>query len=239
MRYLFTESEALFIKQRFKFGQLLGLNVNQRIKKGTDKTLCDKGVIYLYNDKEELRTEYRALFSRWEKMRYSIVRPELNDTDHLQCLLTDGRVAMFFVRKKDAITIDLVDFSEEKFDKMIMSFAELSDVDTTNSMFNLSMSLDEYESFISVKARADFDRWNTITGIDASMLEKYVKNINTKGEAQMLLVEDHVADCGYMAKIVNATDGIYGVKHVTHGNVQKMVLFYGNAQFVTDSIYNF
>lgn len=239
MRYLLTESEALFIKQRFKFGQLLGLNINRHIKKGIDKTLYDKGVIYLYNDKEELRSEYRALFSQWEKMRYSVVRPELDDTDHLQCLLTDGRVAIFFVRKKDAITIDLVDFSEEKFDKMIVSFAELSDVHTTNAMFNLSMSLDEYESFISGKDEADFDRWNITTGIDASMLKKYVKTIKTKGEAQMLLVEDHAADCGYMAKIVNATDGIYGVKHVTHGNVQKMVLLYGNAQFVTDSIYNF
>lgn len=239
MKYLLTESEALLIKQKFNFGRLLGLNEKQRIKFGTEKGLHKKGIIYPNNDKEELSSEYRALFSNWEKMRYSIVRPELNDKNHLQCILSNERVSIFFARKKDIITIDLIDFSEVKFDKMIMSFAELSEVDATDSMFNLGMSLDEYEQFICCKTQDDFYSWKKSTGIEVRMLEKYVNNINTKGEAQMLLVEDHVADCGYMAKIVNATDGIYAVKHITHGEDQKMVLLYGSAQFVTNCIYNF
>lgn len=236
---MLTESEALLIKQKFNFGRLLGLNEKQRIKFGTEKGLHKKGIIYSNNDKEELSSEYRALFSNWEKMRYSIVRPELNDKNHLQCILSNERVSVFFVRKKDIITIELIDFSEEKFDKMIMSFAELSEVNATDSMFNLGMSLDEYEQFIGCKTQDDFYNWKKTTGIETRMLQKYVNNINTKGEAQMLLVEDHVADCGYMAKIVSAADGVYAVKHVTHGEDQKMVLLYGSAQFVTNSIYNF
>ena len=239
MRYILTESEALLIKQKFNFGRLLGLNEKQRIKFGTEKGLHKKGIIYSNNDKEELSIEHRALFSSWEKMRYSIVRPELNDKNHLQCILSNERITIFFARKKDIVSIELIDFSEEKFDEMIISFAELSDVAVADSMFNFGMSLDEYEQFICCKTQDELYNWKKSTGIDTRMLEKYVNNINTKGKAQMLLVEDHVADCGYMSKIVNATDGVYAVKHITHGEEQKMVLLYGSAQFITDSIYNF
>ena len=239
MRYLLTESEALLIKKKFNFGKLLGLNEKQSVKPGTERRLKTNGVIYQYNDKEELRVEYRALFSNWEKMQYSIVRPELNDREHLQCLLSNERVSIFFARKKDVITIDLFDFSEEKFDKLIVAFSEMDAVDAKYSMFNLNMSLDEYEEFINCSSPDEFNKWRKTTGIDASLLEKYTHHINTKEESQMLLVEDHINDCGYMAKIVNTVDGIYAVKHVTHRDNQKMVLLYGNTQFVTDSIYNF
>lgn len=239
MRYLLTESDALLIKKKFNFGRLLGLNEKQSVKLGTERSLKKKGVIYQNNNKEELRVEYRALFSNWEKMQYSIVRPELNNRDQLQCLLSNERISMFFARKKDVITIDLFDFSAEKFDKLIIAFAEMENVNSNDSMFNLNMSLDDYEEFVNCKSPDEFNKWKKVTGIDASLLEKYVHYINTKDEAQMLLVEDHINDCGYMAKIVNTPDGIYAVKHVTHRENQKMVLLYGDTRFVTDSIYNF
>lgn len=239
MKLILTESEALLIKQKFNFGVLLGLNVKQRIKIGTEKILRKKGIVFSNNGKDELSNEYRALFSNWEKMQYSIVRPELNDKNHLQCLLSNEQVSIFFVRKKDIITIELFDFSEEKFDKMIASFAELSETDVTEPMFNFSMSLDEYEQFIVCSKQDQFAEWKKETGIDVTLLEKYVSRINTKGEARMLLVEDHVNDCGYMAKIVVDHDGIYAVKHITYKTRQKMVLLFGNTQYVVDSIYNF
>lgn len=239
MRYLLTESEALLIKEKFGFGQLLGLNTKQRIKLWTERELRNKNVIYSNNGKDELSNEYRALFSNWEKMRYSIVRPELNDKTHLQCILSNDKVLIFFARKKDVITIDLIDFSEEKLDEMIIAFSEMIKTEAKYTMFNLTLSLDEYERIINSKDRSDLNEWNKAIGLDVDVLEKFLENINTKNEAQMLLVEDHISDCGYMSKIVNTEDGIYAVKHVTHKENQKMVMIYGSTQYVTNSIYNF
>ena len=239
MRYILTEDEALLLKHKFNFGTLLGLNENKKIKADTEKELLKKGIIYQNNDKEELSTEYRALFSNWIKMRYSVVRPDLNDKDHLQCLLSNERVSMFFARKEENITIDIFDFSEEKFDKIIVAFAEMKNVKATESMFNMSMSLEEYNEFVNCKTHAEFESWKKVMGINAGLLEKYVRYINSEDEGQLLLVEDHVNDCGYMAKIVNKTDGIYAIKHVTYSQYQKVVMIYGDTQFVTNSIYNF
>lgn len=239
MRYILTESEALLIWKKFNFRQVLGLNVNQRIKFGTEKALYKKGIIYSNNDKEELNAEYRALFSNWERMRYSVVRPELDDRDHLQCLLSNERVSMFFSRKKSDITIDVLDFSKEKFDQILVAFAEMEDVNVTETMFNLSLTTEEYKAFIVSETDEEFSGWEKKLGLSAEVLKKYVVNINTKEEAQMLLVEDHVGDSGYMAKVVNTPNGIFMVKHVTRQEEQKMVLVYGSTKYVTDCIYNF
>ena len=239
MRYSLTESEALLINRKFNFGTLLGLNVNQRVKPMTESALKKKGIIDDNNGKEELRIDYRALFSNWEKMRFSVVRPELNDRTHLQCLLSNEKTSIFFARKKDILTLDVFDFSEERFDKALMAFAEIEEVTATDSAFVLSMTVNDYERFIVCQDQKEFIEWKRKTGIDASLLARYVKQINTKGMASMLLVEDHVGDCGYLAKLVNAEDGVYAVKHVTHRENQKMILIYGSTWFVVDSIYNF
>ena len=178
MRYILTESEALLIKQKFGFGQLLGLNVNQIIRPGTEKELLERGVISFYNGKEELSNVYRALFSHWTKMRYSIVRPELNDDAHLQCVLTNDRVSIFFVRNEDKITMDLFDFSEEKFDKVIVAFADMIQTDSKMPGFNIGMSREEYDQFIKCNKSTDFIAWSKKLGINADLLEKLAFNIN-------------------------------------------------------------
>ena len=144
MRFLLTESEALFLKNKFGFSKLLGLNEKQRIKLGKEKALVKKNIICNYNGQDELHTSYRALFSQWEKMRYSITRPELNDKQHLQCILSNDKVCIIFVRKNNDITIDLFDFSEERMDEMIREFAELPKIEKTEIRFNLTLTLDEY-----------------------------------------------------------------------------------------------
>lgn len=239
MRYLLTESEALFIKQKFGYGQLLGLNEKQRIKLGTEKKLKEKGIVYSNNDKEELSNEYRFLFSSWKKMRYSIVRPELNNRTNLQCVLSNEEMSIFFVRNKDVITIDLVDFSAERFDKIITAFAELTDTVATDPVFNISMSMEDCDQLLRCRGADDFEVWEKTLGIDAHLLEKYVRNVNDTTDARLLLVEDHVGDVGYLAKISITQEGIYAFKHITRQKQQKMVILYGDTQFVTDSIYNF
>ncbi len=238
MRFVMTESEALWIKQKYNFGQLLGLNVKQRIKFGTEKALREKGVIYPFAGHDELKVEYRALFSYWSKMRYSIARPELNTKDHFQCLLSNEEIIIFFVREKDQITIDLFDFSVERFEKMVKAFAEMDEQISADKKFNITISVEDYEAFMESKNTENYAVWQRKWGIETAVLEKYAQTIMSPQE-QLLLVEDHVGEVGYLAKIVNAADGIYGFKHVTRGDNQKIVLLLGDAQFVMDSIYNF
>ena len=239
MRYLLTESEALLIKQKFGYGQLLGLNEKQRIKIGTEKKLKEKGIVYSNNGKEELSNEYRFLFSSWKKMRYSIVRPDLNDRVNFQCVLSNEEMSIFFVRNKDVITIDLVDFSAERFEKIIIAFAELPNTETTDPMFNISMSMEDCDQLLRCREDGDFEIWEKTLGIGAQLLKKFVINVNDNFDARLLLVEDHIGDVGYLAKISITQEGIYAFKHITRHKQQKMVMLYGGTQFVTESIYNF
>ncbi len=239
MRFVLSESEALWIEKKFGFSKLLGLNAHKLIKFGTEKAVIQRGISYLNNGRLELSTEYRVLFSAWEKMRYTIVRPDLNTRKRLQCILSNEKKTMFFSRDLETITIDLIDFSETALDRMIQGYAELHLAGDARDQFNINMTTDEYDEFINCREYAEFLNWQRVLGIDATVLSRYVDALNAEDNTQMLLVEDHEMCVGYMAKIVNRPDGIYAVKHVTRGEEEKMVLLLGDVQYVTDSIYNF
>ena len=152
--------------------------------------------------------------------------------------LSNEEIIIFFVREKDQITIDLFDFSVERFEKMVKAFAEMDEQISADKKFNITISVEDYEAFMESKNTENYAVWQRKWGIETAVLEKYAQTIMSPQE-QLLLVEDHVGEVGYLAKIVNAADGIYGFKHVTRGDNQKIVLLLGDAQFVMDSIYNF
>ena len=240
MRFLLTESEALYIKDRYKFSQLLGLNSNQDIKEGTEEALKDKGIIYLNNDYWELSYAYRLLFSQWEKMQYSLVRPDINTNIRLQCLLCNNTATIFFDRNKDNLCIDMIDFSVEKLEQLFCALAELPTDSKSKQRFNISMSVEEYEEFISSCSTEEFYRWQKKLGIASDLLEEYVHTMNSQIDSQLLMVEDHLNDVGYMAKFIVTDKSIFAVKHVTYSDEnEKIVMLLGDTQYIVDSIYNF
>ncbi len=239
MKYVMSESEALFLKNKFGFSKLLGLNENQMIQPEAEDALRERNVIYSYGGHDELQAVYRLLFATWQKARYSVTRPELNNGEYFQCLLVNDDSCIFFARKGSEITIDLFDFSEQILDMLVRAFTEVPDIAHTDVQFNLTMTLEDYRQLCACTTDEEFCVWQNKLGIRASVLQEYIGTVQVEDQLCLLLVEDHVDDCGYLAKL--ATDGktVYALKHVTKGDNQKMVLAMGNTQSIVDSIYNF
>ncbi len=239
MKYLLSESEALYLKNRFGFSKLLGLNENQRVKAGTEELLKKRNIIYDYNGHDELQTIYRVLFSNWQKMRYTIVRPEINNDEQMQCVLSNEDMSMFLSRINENITIDIFDFDENKMDALIRVFTQLPDIKNVENRFNLTMSVEEYTDFIACENEAALGTWQKMTGIRADILMKCLNGIKSGDGEALLLVEDHIGDIGYMAKFSCDGNTVYALKHVTRGSDQKVVLLMGDTQYIVDSVYNF
>ena len=81
--------------------------------------------------------------------------------------------------------------------------------------------------------------WQNKTGINQNLILRYKEAISKNENCRLLLVEDHVDDAGFLAKIVVEDDGIFVLKHVTKKAGEKMVMLKGNADYVTYSIFNF
>ena len=126
MKYIITQSQARYIQEHYGFLQLLGLNTNVPVRHKVRDELLEKGAIYDNQGHDELHPAIRALFSCWERMRYSVARVDLNRDTRFQCLLTNRRNTMFFDRQEEEIHVDLIDFSEEKLDQLFAVLAELS-----------------------------------------------------------------------------------------------------------------
>lgn len=234
-----TESDALFIREKFHFNRLIGLNQQKLYNPDAEKSLYEREIIYDNNGFPELHASFRMLFSTWSKMRYSIVRPEFNSMDRFQALLANDKVILFIVRDGETFNIDFLDFSEEMLDKLVKAFAEITDIEHRVNGFNITMSVDEYRSLTDKDEEAVYVQWQKQLGIPAEVLRKYIAEVSTETNAQMLIVEDHEENVGYLGKIACREDGIYAIKHVTHEKDEKMVLAFGNSQDIINCIYNF
>lgn len=240
MKYIMTQSQARYIQERFYFWQLLGLNKKVPVRPENREELLAKGAIYENNGHDELHPAFRALFSRWEDMRYSVARVDLNRDKRFQCLLTNRISTIFFDREEDEIRLDLIDFSVQKMDRFFGVMADLSPCAKVERPFTISMDLDDYKQFIRGENEEDFATWQKRLGIPASVLNAYREAILRKEDGRLLLVEDHVDDVGYMMKISPSEEGYYALKHVTYGTgEERIVLIYGNDTYLIDSIYQF
>ncbi len=239
MRFVLTTSEILFLKNKFGFSRLLGINEKKRIRLGTERALKEKSIIYPYNGKDELDPTYRALLTNWEQTRYTVARSDINDEQTYQCLLCSENAIIFMVDRQDEVTIDLLDFSEELMDRMLGAFAELPSIESSETAFNVTLFPEECEQFLTCRDEADFRRWQCKLGINARVLRKYAEAIHAPGGSATLMAEDHLEDVGYMGKFVADERAVYALKHVTGEEYQKMVLVMGDTQYVVNSIYNF
>lgn len=235
-----TQSQARYIQEHFYFWQLLGLNKKISPRPENREELLTKGAIYDNHGHDELHPAFRVLFSRWEDMRYSVARVDLNRDTRFQCLLTNRISTIFFDREDEEIRLDLIDFSVQKMDRFFGVMAELSPCEKVERPFTISMDMENYRQFINGKNEEDFDVWQKRLGIPAAMLNAFRQAIIRKENGRLLLVEDHVDDVGYLMKISPSEEGYYALKHVTHGNGdERIVLLFGNDTYLIDSIYQF
>lgn len=240
MKYIMTQSQARYIQEHYFFLQLLGLNSKVPFDPNVRDTLVARGVIDDSQGHDELHPAFRALFSNWEHMRYSVVRLDLNREKRFLCLLTNRISTIFFDREEEEIRLDLIDFSEQKLDQLFAAMAALSPVANVERPFTISMGVEDYKLFINANTEEDFLDWQKRLGIPASLLQAYREAILREEDTRLLLVEDHVDDVGYMMKISPAEDGIFALKHVTYGSgEERFVLICGNDTYLVDSIYQF
>lgn len=240
MKYVMTQSQARYIQEQYGFLFLLGLNNKISVRPEVRDELVQRGVIYDNHGYDELHPAFRALFSCWDKMRYSVVRADLNRDVRFQCLLTNRSSTIFFDREEEQIRMDLIDFSEQKLDKLFAVMAELAPCGRVERPFTISLSMEDYARFINAKTQEEFLFWQKRLGIPASLLQAYLQAVLRKEDTRLLLVEDHIGDVGYLMKLAPTADGIFALKHVTYGTgEEKAVLVYGSDSYLVDSIYQF
>lgn len=240
MKYVMTQSQARYIQEQYAFWQLLGLNKNVPSDPQVRNELLQRGVIEDNRGRDELHPAFRALFSNWARMRYSVARVDLNREKRFQCLLTNRISTIFFDREEEEIRLDLIDFSEQKMDRFFAVMADISPVADVERPFTVSMQMDDYRLFINAKNEEDFLFWQKRLGIAASLLKAYHQAILRQEDTRLLLVEDHIDDVGYLMKISPAEEGIFALKHVTYGSgKERFVLVFGNDTYLIDSIYQF
>ena len=240
MKYVMTQSQARYIQEHYYFLHLLGLNKNVPFHPQVRDELLNRGVIEDNQGRDELHPAFRALFSNWERMRYSVVRVDLNREKRFLCLLTNRISTIFFDREENEIRMDLIDFSEQKMDRFFAAMAELSPTANVERPFTISMQVDDYRRFINASNEEEFLFWQKRLGIAATLLKAYHQAILREEDTRLLLVEDHVDDVGYLMKISPAEDGIFALKHVTYaGGEERFVLIFGNDTYLIDSIYQF
>lgn len=240
MKYIMTQNQARYIQEHYHFQQLLGLNQKVRVRSKVRSELLEKGVIYDNQGYDELHPAFRALFSRWENMRYSVARADLNRDTRFQCLLTNRISTIFFDREDEEIRIDLLDFSEQMMDQFFAVMAELTPCAQVERPFTIGMQMEDYRLFINAKEEEDYIHWQKRLGIPAALLKTYQQAILREEDGRLLLVEDHLEEVGYMMKISPTEEGFYALKHVTYENGdERVVLIFGNDTYLINSIYQF
>ena len=240
MKYVMTQSQARYIQEQYGFLFLLGLNNKISPEPETRDQLLQRGVIYDNHGYDELHPAFRALFSCWDKMRYSVVRADLNRDTRFQCLLTNRSSTIFFDREGEQIRMDLIDFSEEKLDKFFAAVAELTPCGPVERPFTVTLSMEDYPRFINAATEEELLSWQKRLGLPASLLRTYLQAVLRQEDTRLLLVEDHISDVGYLMKLAPTDQGIFALKHVTYGTgEEKVVLVYGSDSYLIDSIYQF
>ena len=99
MRFNMKLDEIQYIQKQFHFNVLLGVEASPLINSEVEKKLKCKGVVVEQeNQHPELSNEYRYLFSVWERMRYSVIRPDDNLPNTLFCVFA---VRRFLIRRSE------------------------------------------------------------------------------------------------------------------------------------------
>lgn len=242
MRFNLKLNEVQYIQKQFHFGSLLGVEKRLFPQFGVDKTLKSKGVIVEQNEKRaDLSNEYRYLFSSWEKMRYSVVRPDSNNSNSFFCVLANESTIILLDQVGDDIAIELIDFSSDTLDSILFNMGEFDSTVSTDSPFNISLPAKDFTQLMSSHKDRNIEFWSNKLGISKDDLTFYLEMMNKEEDFFMYLCEDHLEQIGTLIKVVKTANGYYALKHVTpkDSTNEKMVMILGNAQMVINSIYIF
>ena len=242
MRFYLKLNEVQYIQKQFHFNSLIGVERRLFPQFGVEKALKSKGVIVeLAGKRAELSNEYRYLFSAWEKMRYSVVRPDSNADDSFFCLLANENTIILLDQVGNDIAIELVDFKVDVLDSILFNMAELDSTVFAENPFNISLPINDFAQLMSSQNDSNFETWSNKLGISKDDLKFYFDMINKEEDFFMYLCEDHLEQSGTLIKVVKTSKGYYALKHVTPKDSanEKMVMIVGNAQMIINSVYIF
>ena len=242
MRFHLKLNEVQYIQKQFHFDSLLGVERRLFPQFGVEKTLKSKGVIIeLQGKRADLSSEYRYLFSAWEKMRYSVVRPDANDKDSFFCVLANESTIILLDQVGNDIAIELMDFNSNTLDSILFNMAEFDSSVSAESPFNISLPAEDFIQLLSSHKDSNIEIWSNKLGISKDDLTFYLDMMNKEEDFFMYLCEDHLEQIGTLIKVVKTHKGYYALKHVTPKDSanEKMVMIVGNAEMIINSIYIF
>ena len=243
MRFDLKLNEVQYIQKQFHFDSLIGVERGFLPQFGIEKALKNKGVIVEAIGKNpDLSAEYRYLFSAWEKMRYSVVRPDTMEKDELFCVLANEDTIIIFNRIEKDIAIELIDFNSDIMDRILYNMADFDSMEAVvERPFNISLPVKEFAQILSSQKDSNISTWSNRLGIGKDDLKFYFEMINKEKDYFMYLCEDHREQIGTLIKVVKTPNGYYALKHVTpkESENERMVMMVGDAQMIINSIYVF
>ena len=242
MRFNLKLNEVQYIQKQFHFDSLLGVERRIFPQFGVDKTLKSKGVVVEQDGKRlDLSNEYRYLFSAWEKMRYSVVRPDSNDKDAFFCVLANENTIILLDQVGNDIALELIDFSADALDGILFNMAEFDSKVAAESPFNISLPVKDFTQLMSSLKDSNIEIWSNKLGISKDDLTFYLEMMNKEEDFFMYLCEDHLEQIGTLIKVVKSPKGYYALKHVTPKDTanEKMVMIVGDANMIINSMYIF
>ena len=242
MRFNLQLNEVQYIQKRFHFGSLIGVEKRVLPQIGVEKGLKSKGVIIEKdNIGLELSNEYRYLFSAWEKVRYSVVRPDSMPEDSLFCVLVSESCIILFDQVGKNIALELIDNNQETMDRILFNMGEFDSSVSAEKVFNISLPTEDFAQLLTSKREGAVEEYSRKLGISKDDLAFYLEMISREDNTVMYLSEDHREHVGSLLKVVKTPAGYFALKHVTpEGNANdRMVMIVGDAQMIIDSIYVF
>ncbi len=241
MRFSFKISEIQYIQKKFRFGTLIGVERHLLPFIGIEKSLLSVGVLTESNEKAcDLKPEYRYLFSAWEKMRYSVVRPDSNTKKEFFCVLANEKDIIIIDQVNNDVTVELVDFQTEVMDRILFNMAQFTTSITVSDPYVIALAASDFTRMLSRKDNV-LDEISHKIGLSKDNVLSFLKIVEDEERFIMFLCEDHSECKGSLIKVVETSDGLYALKHVTPKDSQceKFVMIHGSVQDVVNSIYIF
>ena len=237
MRFELTLDEIVFIKETFHFPNLLCVG-ETKINKSVVKSLEKRGVIENKDTYCELSGEYRLLFKHWSQMQFTVFRPDDTTGRKLECILANTDSFMVYAQNKNQVTIDYYDFDEIAMSSLLCAVSKMDPKVQSTKSFVITFSVQEIEEFLDSRDE-ELKKWEGKLGLPWELLDFCIQSLaNTK--PNMILIEDHKQNVGCLMQVANTNRGIVALKHITPQDTDKerMVLVFGDARYVIDTIYN-
>ena len=237
MRFELTLDEIVFIKETFHFPALLCVG-ETKINKSVAKNLESRGVIENKDTYYELSGEYRLLFKHWSQMQFTVFRPDETTGRKLECILANTDSFMVYAQNKKQVTIDYYDFDEVAMSSLLCAASKMDPKVQSLENFVITFSIQEIEEFLDARDE-ELKKWEGKLGLSCELLDFCIQSLaNTK--PNMILVENHKQNVGCLMQIANTNRGIVALKHITPKDPDKerMVLVFGDARYVINTIYN-